>query len=109
MPLGTARPEVVELRPTWGSGKRNATMLWLDPLSAAAVSQLLDEKLPVLPDHLRQLLVERADGNPFFLEELVGELVDSAVLVQSNVGCEGRLYASAFGRHSTVHAELGAH
>ena len=46
MLVATARPEVVELRPTWGLGKRNATVLWLDPLSVAAVSQLLEEKLP---------------------------------------------------------------
>ena len=108
MLLATARPEVVELRPTWGSGKRNTTMLWLDPLSVAAVSQLLDEKLPVLPDDLRQLLVERADGNPFFLEELVGELVDSAVLVQSNVGWVVGRYDSDFAMPDTVHAVLAA-
>ena len=49
---------------------------------AAAASRLLEEMLPrFCPDDLRDLLVERADGNPFFLEELVGELVDSGVLV----------------------------
>ena len=90
MLVATARPEVVELRPTWGLGKRNATVLWLDPLSAAAVSQLLEEKLPRLPDDLRDRLVERADGNPFFLEELVGELVDSGALVQSGDELDGR-------------------
>ena len=47
---------------------------------------MLDEMLPELPDDLRELVVERADGNPFFLEELVGELVDSGVLVQSDDG-----------------------
>ena len=52
MILATARPEVTELRPSWGTGKRNATVLWLDPLSTAAVSQLLEEKLPVLKAYL---------------------------------------------------------
>jgi class 3 adenylate cyclase len=108
MLLATARPEVVELRPTWGSGKRNTTMLWLDPLSVAAVSQLLDEKLPLLPDDLRELLVARADGNPFFLEELVGELVDSGVLVQSDEGWEVGRYDRDFAMPDTVHAVLAA-
>ena len=30
--LATARPELLEARPAWGAGKRNATVLWLDPL-----------------------------------------------------------------------------
>ena len=108
MLVATARPEVVELRPTWGLGKRNTTVLWLDPLSAAAVSQLLEEKLPRLPDGLRARLVERADGNPFFLEELVGELVDSGALVQSGDGWAVGRADAGFAMPDTVHAVLAA-
>jgi class 3 adenylate cyclase len=86
MLVATARPEILDLRPGWGAGKRNTTVLWLDPLSEEAVSQLLDEKLPLLPAELRDLVVERADGNPFFLEELIGELLDSGALVQTEDG-----------------------
>jgi class 3 adenylate cyclase/tetratricopeptide (TPR) repeat protein len=108
MLVATARPEVVELRPTWGLGKRNATVLWLDPLSVAAVSQLLEEKFPRLPDDLRDRLVERADGNPFFLEELVGELVDSGALVQSEDGWTVGRSDAGFAMPDTVHAVLAA-
>ena len=84
MLVATSRPEILNLRATWGSGKRNTTVLWLDPLPAAAASQMLDEMLPAaLPTDLRDLVIERADGNPFFLEELVGELVDRGVLVRT--------------------------
>jgi class 3 adenylate cyclase len=108
MLVATARPEILDLRPNWGSGGRNVTVLWLDPLSVAAVSQLLEEKLPELPDELRELLVERADGNPFFLEELVGELVDRGVLVQTDDGWDvGRLEAE-LAMPDTVHAVLAA-
>ena len=108
MLVATARPEIVELRPNWGSGKRNTTLLWLDPLPVAAVSRLLDDKLPALPEELRELLVERADGNPFFLEELVGELVDSGVLVQSEHGWVAGPYDAEFAMPDTVHAVLAA-
>ena len=108
MLVATARPEVVELRPTWGVGKRNATVLWLDPLSVAAVSQLLEEKLPRLPDDLRDRLVERADGNPFFLEELVGELVDSGALVESGDGWKVGRSDAGSAMPDTVHAVLAA-
>ena len=46
MLVATTRPEILNVRPSWGTGKRNTTVLWLDPLSADAISQLLEEKLP---------------------------------------------------------------
>lgn len=108
MLVATARPEIVDLRPSWGTGRRNATLLWLNPLLGSAVAQLLQEKLPQLPDELRDLLIERAGGNPFFLEELVGELVDSGVLVESDEGWVVGRPDAAFAMPDTVHAVLAA-
>ncbi|HEU5207225.1 MAG TPA: AAA family ATPase [Gaiellaceae bacterium] len=82
--LSTARPDMLVERPAWGSAKRNSTVLWLGPLPPAAAAQMLDEMLSAaLPEDLRRSVVQRADGNPFFLEELVGELVDTGALVES--------------------------
>ena len=108
MLVATERPEILDVRPTWGTGQRNTTVLWLDPLSVDAVSRLLDEKLPELPEELRDVLVARADGNPFFLEELVGELVDSGVLVQSEGGWVVGRYDPDAAIPDTVHAVLAA-
>jgi class 3 adenylate cyclase/tetratricopeptide (TPR) repeat protein len=109
MLVATARPEIVDQRSTWGTGKRNATLLWLDPLPAAAASQMLAEMLAVeLPVELRELVVDRADGNPFFLEELVGELVDSGVLVRGDEGWEIGGGDADFSMPDTVHAVLAA-
>ena len=30
--LGTARPELLDRRPAWGGGRRNASLLWLEPV-----------------------------------------------------------------------------
>jgi class 3 adenylate cyclase len=109
MLLATARPELFDQRQAWGSGRRNTTVLWLDPLPEAETSRLLDEMLPaVLPDDLRDLLVSRAEGNPFFLEELVGELVDSGVIVESGNGWALGERDAAFAMPDTVHAVLAA-
>jgi class 3 adenylate cyclase len=108
MLVATARPEILDLRAAWGAGKRNATVLWLDPLSVDAVSQLLDEKLPELPSGLRDLLVERAEGNPFFLEELMGELLDSGALVESDEGFVVARDEGDLAMPDTVHAVLAA-
>jgi class 3 adenylate cyclase len=109
MLLATARPEIIDLRAAWGAGRRNATVLWLDPLPAATASQLLDEMLSgILPEDLRELIVSRAGGNPFFLEELVGELVDSRVLVQTEGTWAVGERDAAVSVPDTVHAVLAA-
>jgi class 3 adenylate cyclase/tetratricopeptide (TPR) repeat protein len=67
----TARPELLERRPDWGGGKRNATTISLSPLSdeetARLVHALLDTS--VLPAELQSLLLDRAGGNPLYAEE----------------------------------------
>src|SRR5262249_14979417 len=93
----------------WGTAKRNTTVLWLDPLPASATSQILDEKLPeVLSAELRNRVVERAGGNPFFLEELVGELMDSGVLVHGEDGWALGGTDASVAMPDTVHAVLAA-
>jgi hypothetical protein len=70
---------------------------------------MLDELLAVeLPPELRELVVDRADGNPFFLEELVGELVDSGVLVRSDAGFVVDRDDADVAMPDTVHAVLAA-
>jgi class 3 adenylate cyclase/tetratricopeptide (TPR) repeat protein len=107
--LATARPELVDHRPTWGAGRRNSTVLWLDPLAAPQAAQMLEELVAAaLPDEVRQAVVERAEGNPFFLEELVGELVDRGALVRSESGWSLGSGESDFAIPDTVHAVLAA-
>jgi class 3 adenylate cyclase len=75
--LGTARPELVHHRPTWGGRGSDAETLWLEALSPADASRLIDELLPAeLPRSFRDVVVMRAEGNPFFIEELLRALID---------------------------------
>jgi class 3 adenylate cyclase len=71
-----------EYRHSWGS-KTYYTQVRLDPLplgSAEALLQgLLGEDPSLAP--LQRLLIERTEGNPFFLEESVRTLVEMGVLV----------------------------
>ena len=66
----------------WG-GKSYYHQVRLDPLSPAAVDTLLAVMLGDAPEveSVKRLLIERTDGNPFFLEESVRALVDSGSLV----------------------------
>ncbi|NUT54838.1 MAG: hypothetical protein HOQ03_02490, partial [Thermoleophilia bacterium] len=65
----TARPELHEARPTWGR-RRDATTMWLEPLAEEDAAELLRAYHDVIPDELREPVLARAEGNPFFLEEL---------------------------------------
>jgi tetratricopeptide (TPR) repeat protein len=66
----------------WG-GKTYYTQLRLDPLPPASADELLQALLGDDPSlaPLTPLLIERTEGNPFFLEESVHTLVETGVLV----------------------------
>jgi class 3 adenylate cyclase/tetratricopeptide (TPR) repeat protein len=66
----------------WGS-KSYYTQLRLDPLPPARAEEFLHALLGDDPslEPLKQLLIARTEGNPFFLEESVRTLVEIGVLV----------------------------
>jgi class 3 adenylate cyclase/tetratricopeptide (TPR) repeat protein len=69
--LATARPELLERRPSWGGGKPNATTLSLSSLSDEETAELVHALLenPVLPAETQAVLLARAGGNPLYAEE----------------------------------------
>ena len=69
--LTTARPELTTRRPTWGGGRRSFTGLGVEPLDAADSARLARLLLGDASDRDREAIVARAEGNPFFLEEIV--------------------------------------
>jgi class 3 adenylate cyclase/tetratricopeptide (TPR) repeat protein len=71
-----------EYRHGWG-GKSYYTQLRIDPLGTASAAELLEGLLGGSRslDPLKRLLLDRTEGNPFFLEESVRTLVESGVLV----------------------------
>jgi class 3 adenylate cyclase/tetratricopeptide (TPR) repeat protein len=77
---------LVNYRPEYQHGwvhKTYYTQLRLDPLPLASADELLQALLGDDPSltPLTQLLVERTEGNPFFLEESVHTQVETGVLI----------------------------
>jgi tetratricopeptide (TPR) repeat protein len=66
----------------WGS-KTYYTQLRLDPLPSKSADALLEALLGdnASLESLKKMLIERTEGNPFFLEESVRTLVETQVLV----------------------------
>ncbi len=107
--LTTARPELLERRPGWGGARYDASLLTLEALPPDEVAHLLDELLGAeLPPALRSIVVERAEGNPFFVEELIATLIDRGVLERLNGGWSYARLPEGFHVPDTVQAVLAA-
>jgi tetratricopeptide (TPR) repeat protein len=104
--LVTARPELLERDPAWAE---RGTLLRLDALSTLESSRLVNELVPaVLPPSIRSVVVERAEGNPFFAEELIGSLMDRGVLRRGGSGWVAEDLPPDFRVPDTVQALLAA-
>ncbi len=79
-----ARPELLESRPGWGAGKQNAIALNLSPLTLANARRLVAALLDAdrVFEDAREQILERADGNPFYLEEILRMLIEEGAIEQ---------------------------
>ncbi|GIL11437.1 MAG: adenylate cyclase [Chloroflexota bacterium] len=80
-----ARPTLLERRPLmWDKRHEFHTLIELSPLSKDDTGELVDEilrKVESTPPHLRELIVNSSDGNPFYVEELIKMLIDDGVII----------------------------
>jgi DNA-binding SARP family transcriptional activator len=80
--LCLARPELIEERPAWGAGGRNADTLVLEPLASTETEKLIADRLAggTLPPDTLTRIVEIAQGNPLFVEQLVAAFEDEGTI-----------------------------
>ena len=66
----------------WGGGKLNATTILLEPLGEGDASELVDNLLgrADIASVARNRILEAAEGNPLFVEEMLGMLIDDGLL-----------------------------
>jgi tetratricopeptide (TPR) repeat protein len=103
-----ARPEFTERRPTWGSGKRNFTSLYLEPLSHGATHELLSGLVTGLPHETEQRILERAEGIPLYAVETVRMLLDRGLLVAEGTGYRPTGPIETLEVPETLHALIAA-
>jgi class 3 adenylate cyclase len=107
--LATARPELLDEQPSWGGGRRNSSLLWLEPLPVEDAERMVHELVALeLPADVRELVIERAEGNPFFVEELIGTLIDQRVLERKHGRWTTRELPADFAVPDSVQAVLAA-
>jgi predicted ATPase/class 3 adenylate cyclase len=84
MVVTLTRQTLFERYPDWGvlAGHQQMALKALSrPQSQRLVSEVL-QRVKHLPESLRDLIIENAEGNPFYLEELIKMLVEDGVIVK---------------------------
>jgi class 3 adenylate cyclase/tetratricopeptide (TPR) repeat protein len=78
------RRRLLDRYPEWGKGLINHSWLTLEPLSQQNCNDLVDDILRLtqeIPVALRDLIVSKAGGNPYYVEELIKMLIDDGVIL----------------------------
>lgn len=86
--LCLARPEVLERYPQWGGRVRNYTAVSLSPLPVTMGERLITDLLEgeAVPADVRAAILAKAEGNPFFIEEILRMLIDGGTLTRDERG-----------------------
>jgi class 3 adenylate cyclase/tetratricopeptide (TPR) repeat protein len=108
--LGTTRPDLFDRRPGFPGGETaTVTRLDLAPLTPGDAGELAASLLDATPltSELRTPLLDRANGNPLFVEEYVRLLVDRDLLVRTDAGLAMR-EGAALPVPDSIHAVLAA-
>ena len=105
--LGAGRAALLERRPDFGTG---ATTVRLEPLGASESTGLIDALLgeACLPSATRARVAEVAGGNPLFIEELLGTLIDDGLLRRDGVAWKAVGDLSRIEIPPTLEALLGS-
>jgi hypothetical protein len=78
-----ARPALFERRTNWVPSEAPHLRIDVAPLGvedSSALTDVLLQRMAEVPEVLRALLTSRAEGNPFYMEELVKMLIDDGVI-----------------------------
>src|SRR5207253_3912312 len=103
--LATGRPDFAR---RWDA-RIDSETIWLEPRPQDAATALVEALLAAeLSAPVRELVVERAWGNPFFVEEVLGSLIDAGVLQRSNGAWHAAELPPGFDIPDSVQAVLAA-
>ncbi|MGE5641532.1 MAG: ATP-binding protein [Byssovorax cruenta] len=85
--LCAARPNLDEVQPNWGNDFPRHELITIKTLDLDASRELVNEILqnvPDLPIELVETVAKNAEGNPFYMEELIKVLIEDGVIVKGD-------------------------
>jgi class 3 adenylate cyclase/tetratricopeptide (TPR) repeat protein len=71
--VGTARPDLFDVRPSWSLPSPRTATAVLEPLAADESAELVERLLAKteVPEELRERILDTAEGNPLFVEQML--------------------------------------
>ena len=84
----SARPELFDAHPDWNEESEHHRVLVLQPLSEDESAEVAANLLGTtnLDDQVRDKIVESAEGNPLFVEQMLSMLLDDGILERDDHG-----------------------
>jgi class 3 adenylate cyclase/tetratricopeptide (TPR) repeat protein len=83
----SSRPDLLDNHPDWGEETPKIRTIRLSPLSADESSKVIENLLgAALEDRIRLKVVEAAEGNPLFVEQMLSMLIDDGALERNDRG-----------------------
>ena len=106
----TARPEFFDTRGSWGGGVRDSASIRLSPLPEGESLQLVESLVGAggLPRDLTSRIVARAEGNPFYVEEILQMLIDRETIARENGGWSVREHVGEVELPDSIHGVIAA-
>ena len=108
MMVATSRHDLLETRPEWGQRESSARLV-LKPLSDEAATQVVANLLGSAgrPESLVKRIVEAAEGNPLYVEQMLSMLVDSGAITEDGGAAQSKVDVNIV-VPPTIHALLEA-
>ncbi len=108
--LCLTRPELLDRYPQWGGRIRNYTAVSLSPLPDDLGRQLIADlvKGEAVPADVRDAILAKAEGNPFFIGEILRMLIDGGTLVRDEEGWRWATHPIEIRIPNTIHGILAS-
>lgn len=103
-----ARPDLLDRRPEWGTGRRGFSSTYLGPLADDEVAAMVEGAVPGIPASAVERIVDAAGGVPLFAVEMLRMLLADGRLVVGEDGVQVTDDLSRLDVPSSVQAVISA-
>ena len=108
MVVTMARPDLLDRRPDWGSGRPGFSSLYLGPLGESEMAELIAGAVEGIPETAIERIVAAAGGVPLFAVEMLRTLLSDGRLVVTESGVSVQDDLSEIDVPSSVQAVISA-
>ena len=106
--IALARPELLERRPGWASGRPGVIAMRLGPLPDVFMAELLEGVMGAIDPPLQADIIDRAAGVPLYAVELTRALIGDNQTISVDGKVASRIDLADFGIPETLQSLIGS-